>query len=78
MLNNLMKLIFLIVAICATFLLYGIYNKISTVKYQLVSSAESTPEIINVNTGQLYFFNYKTGFITFDEKHQRVYLKKLP
>jgi hypothetical protein len=73
--NLFFKSAFLIVCISALIILYGIYDK--SPRYQIVVSAEGSNRILNVKTGQMYFYSPNDGYIYYNNG-QKIIVPKLP
>ncbi len=73
--NTFFKSAFLIIGICLVLVLYGIYDR--QPRYAIVSSGDGYVRIVNVKTGQLYFYNPNEGYEYF-VKGQKVIIQSLP
>jgi len=73
--NLFFKSAFLIISICAVIILYGIYDK--SPNYQIVVSAEGSNRILNVKTGQIYFYSPNDGYIYYVNGDKKT-IQKLP
>ena len=74
MLNNLVKFSFLVLAICATILLFGIYLKLGANRYQI--SRSNGTLIIDTYTGEIYV-PVPGGFKDYN-KNDDLIIQKLP
>jgi len=73
--NLFFKSAFLIISVCVVIILYGIYDK--SPRYQMVTSADGYIRIINVKTGQVYFYTPTDGYIYFNNGIKET-IKRLP
>jgi hypothetical protein len=77
MINNLFKGAFLIIGIFAVVILFGIYKRLDTGRFQMVAFPNSPASILDTKTGQVYTY-LKTGYYFYNEKGERVFYKLPP
>jgi hypothetical protein len=73
--NLFFKSAFIIISILGLIILYGIYDK--SPRYQMATSTDGYVRVINVKTGQIYFYIPNDGYIYFNNGI-KVTIKKLP
>lgn len=81
MVNNIFKILYLVVFICLVVVLHNIYQKMDNAvnRFQISTTDERSPIMIDSKTGQIYFLEGDTLWKTHKKQGDKYYyLDKIP